>query len=261
MRLIALLALGALLLGCTRQVPREPLETRHYQIEWERLDPQRIETGELMAEAVPLTPRQWPLEASMRSLFQGDFIGVIDRFDLRFHSSKLEEEVLEDLFDEGYVPVYARITNRGAGPRRFLPSHTALTVDGTTLFWPVPPEALPEAFRKVDWAKTGVTVVVTALVVTLLVLAAASGRDSGSGDISGTVARMTGEMAARSPQIILEAGRESASETAAGGVPDQRGLLANTELQPGESAEGFLFFLIDQPVLDWTTARVRWVGP
>jgi hypothetical protein len=254
----ALLVLAAFLAACTRQVPRETLETRHYQVEWEKLDPQRLEQGGLQVEAVPLTPRQWPLEASMKSLFQGDFVGVIDRFDLRFHSSKLEEDVLEDLFDAGFVPVYARISNPGTEPRRFSPDYAALTVDGTTIFFSVPPQALPETFMKVDWGKAGATVVVATLMVVLVVLAA-SGRNSGNADLS-AVARMTGEVAARSPQVVLEA--QAGSEPGAPPTsPSMTGLLAQSDLPPGESTEGFLFFLINGPVLDWSTAALRWVGP
>ena len=41
-----------------------------------------------------------------------------------------------------------------------------------------------------------------------------------------------------------------------GAVTETRGLLRAQVLKPGEVSEGFVFFLLDQTVADWTSAHL-----
>ena len=235
------------LLACTRQVARPPVETRHFELDWESLHPQRIEWREWLVEAVPLTPSQWPLEASLKNLLAADFEGVIDHFDLRFHSSTLDGELLQELFDAGFLPVYLRVTRQGETAETFMPEFFKLEADGDKLFFPVPANDLPRQFKEVDWSRMGSAVVVTVLTLALIVLAAREGRGAGF--------RTTGRLS----NITLRAGtsrRYRSAPRAAPVLPSDPGILRQTELAPGESMEGFLFFRLDQDVTDWTSVRL-----
>ncbi len=235
------------LLACTRPVARPPVETRHFVLDWESLEPQRIEWREWTVEAVPLTPSQWPLEASLKNLLAADFEGVIDHLDLRFHSSTLDGELLEALFDAGFLPVYLRVTRRGETAQTFMPEFFKLEADGDKLFFPVPANDLPRQFKEVDWSRMGSAVVVTVLTLALLVLAARKGRGAGY--------RTTGRLS----NITLRAGVSPRYRRARGpvqGTPSDPGILRQTELAPGEGMEGFLFFRLDQDVADWSSVRL-----
>ena len=244
-RVLALLVLAAFLSACTKQVPRGAPEARHFQVDWEQLDKQRVEWQGWVIEGVPLTPSQWPLEGSLKSLFSGDFEGVIDRFDLRFHSSKLEGDVLEELYNAGYVPVYVRVSNDAAEARRFQPLLLSLEVDGGTRLFAVTPEELPATFSKTDWGAAGTAVVVTTLTLMLVVLSANRGNGGGRPIIY-------------APRMQLEASGSVYRRGAAvdPGRPDTRGLLSAVEVAAGERTEGFLFFRLAGSVADWSSLRL-----
>ncbi|MCH7478297.1 MAG: hypothetical protein IIA14_09360 [SAR324 cluster bacterium] len=170
LRLIALVLLPAFLFACTRQVARGPLETRRFAVDWEALEPQRLQRGDLRIEGVVLTPAQWPLEASVKNLLKGDFLGVVTGLDLRFRPSTLRSDVLERLLEAGYVPAFLRVRNEGKQNAPFDPNWVFLRVDEETAFPPVPADGLPDLFQEIDWAATGFAVVITALAVALVVV-------------------------------------------------------------------------------------------
>ena len=181
MRVAAWLVIVAMLAGCTRDVVRGPMDTRHYSVDMDRLDARRIVADSLEIDSVVLTPAQWPLEASFKNLFQGDFVGVFDNFDLSFRSSRLRNDTLERLFDEGYLPVFLRVRNPGAGDARFIPGSLVVLADKGTTLYPVSADDLPGRFSEIDWGKTGLGVVLVALMVVLIVASAKEGRSGGRG--------------------------------------------------------------------------------
>ena len=246
MRVLAWIVLLAFLAGCSKDVVRGPMETRHYSVNMEQLDAQRIAAGALEIESVVLTPAQWPLETSMKNLFQGDFIGVFDNFDLSFRSSRLRGDTLERLFDAGYLPAFVKVRNTGELVTLFSPGTLVVKADKDTEFYPVSAESLPGRFREIDWARTGVNVVLVALVVALVVASAKEGRSGGSGFI-----RMT------NPNLNLSGSRRGGrGRVRKATQPSAKGLLRGRALKPGESVEGFVFFQLDRTVADWTTARI-----
>lgn len=248
MRFLTLLILFAFLVACTRQVVRPPVP-KELAVDWGALDPSRISWDGLEVEGVVLTPARWPLEGSLKNLLRLDFIGVIDAFDLRYHSSSLREDVLEKLFDEGYLPAYLRVKNGGAQPRGFLPARLVARADGETLFYPVPPGELPARFREMDWARTGLTLVLVALVVVLVVLGSREGGNFPSAATNTIRFDLPRETA-------LSRGAEGPAAAGAGGR-STAGLLRGGILQPGEAREGFLFFRLNRMVADWGTVTIE----
>ncbi len=238
--------------SCTRQVPRAPLETRRFAVDWNGLDARRIEAAGLTIDGVVLTPAQWPLEASVKKLLQGDFVGVFEHLDLSFRPATLREDVLERLFDEGFVPAYLRVRNPGGKAALFDPSMVVVRADQKVALYPFPSERLPRRFQEIDWAEMGMGVVVVAMMV---VLVAAGNRQRSyrprrsAGRVQTSVyVNVWGDGSGRRRSTGRRGIRESAR--------DGRGLLRAKTLQPGESLEGFLFFQLDETVADWTTARI-----
>jgi hypothetical protein len=247
MRALAWVLLAAFLAGCTKDVVRGPMEPRHYAVDMAQLDARRIVSGGLEIESLVLTPAQWPLEASFKKLFQGDFIGIIDNFDLSFRSSRLRDDTLERLFDAGYLPVFLRVRNQEQEELRFAPEALVVTADSSVTFYPVSPAELPARFREIDWAQTGLSVVLVALMVVLIVASAKEGRSGGSGIL---------RLPNRGIAVTSGRGRRRGQYRPAARASDE-GLLRAGSLKPGESMEGFLFFQMDQTVADWTTARIE----
>lgn len=247
MRVFAWVVLAAFLAGCTKDVVRGPMDTRYYAVDMAQLDSRRIVAGGLEMESLVLTPAQWPLEASFKKLFQGDFIGIIDNFDLSFRSSRLRGDTLERLFDAGYLPVFLRVRNREPGEARFAPGALVVVADGSTTFYPVSPAELPGRFREIDWAQTGMGVVLVALMVVLIVASAKEGRSGGRGFYR----------IPRTRFAVTGGGGRRRGRTRPAARPSDEGLLRARTLKPGESMEGFVFFLMDQTVADWTTARIE----
>ncbi len=257
-RLLAWPVLLAFTVSCTRDVARAPLETRRFAVNWDGLDARRVETeGGLSIDGVVLTPTQWPLEASVKKLLQGEFVGVIENLDLSFRPATLREDVLQRLFDEGFLPVYLRIRNSGSKPAAFDPAMVVVRADQTVVLQPYPAERLPRRFREIDWAGTGLGVVVGALMIVLVV---AGSRNRGPNRL-----RM-----ARTADVSLHVGvrgglaggrRDSGGRrrSAAAGRRSERGLLRAEMVEPGEMREGFVFYRLDETVADWSTARIA--GP
>ncbi len=252
LRACALLTLIAFVTACTQQRARAPVPERAYQVDWSAVPAEVLAWDDgTRARGVVLTPAQWPLEVSLKRLLQGDFAGVVEGVDLSFQSSQVPEGVLEDLYDAGYLPVYVRIENTTAEPRPFHVARLAARVDDDVLLTPVHPDTLPAQFREIDWAQTGMAVVVVALVVLLLVAAAKEGE---------------ADPGLRLPNLPLHAAVEhgSAPPAGAGATPAQpraprppdAGLLWEVPLAPGEAREGFVLVPVPDVVTDWSTAQV-----
>lgn len=244
MRPIALIVLASFLFACTRTVPRPAVEVRRYKVEWDKLEAQRFTLGAegtrgLEVRGLVLTPAQWPLEAGLTRLFEGDFTGFIEGLDLSFRSSRLPDGVLRDLYDAGFLPVYLRVRNPGPQPLVFEPIRLGVQLDGDKILLPVPVEDLPRAFRRMDWARTGMTVIV---VLALVVLIAASARNDRRYPAGRPILHFRGGYSPRGP--------------GAPGPANRRGYLGRGTLRPGESREGILFFLLEQKAADWKTARL-----
>jgi hypothetical protein len=251
-RFAALLILAAFLAACTRQEVRPPVEERYYRIDWERSGAPVLEARGLHVRGLLLTPSQWPLEGSLKRLFQGDFIGVFEAFNLRFRSSTIPAGALEDLYSQGFVPAFVRVENSGKEPQLFSPPDVLTVRDlrGADL-WAASPEELPETTTKMDWVRTGLAVAGVAL----LVAALASGK-GGNIDLRlvDAAARSGGKLIAVSmqPGETGPTQRDAALPTA----PADRSLLGVSLLAPGEAREGVLLFRHRNLTVDWATAQL-----
>lgn len=254
---VAAVTLAAFLAACTRQEVRPPVELRHFQVDWEHAGAQDLAAQDLRIQAVLLTPTQWPLEGSLKRLLHGDFMGVIDAFDLRFRSATIPSGILEDLYGRGFVPAYVRVENRAAEPRVFQPA-TALTVqDRAGQELPAAePEDLPRTFTRVDVQRTVLTAAVVVLVVAAIVAQRKGELNLGTPYVSpysgghGYV-----EVGVQAP-IGGEPGGESGGPAPAPGSGADRSLLRAEVLAPGEVREGVVLFRHKNATVDWGSARL-----
>ena len=257
-RIVAALMAVVFLVACTKTVARKPLEERHYRVDWEQMDSQKVRLPSgLEVEGVVLTPAQWPLEASLKRLAQLDFIGVFTEFDLRFSSSSLDHETLRNLFNEGYVPALVRVRNTTVKPRFFAPVQLALLADGETSLYTVPPEILPERFKQVDWMRTAGAVLMSVLFIFIILASVKEGRAPTGQffqvgvDIASDASI---ESQAQEPVSSMPVSTSSQPELEKSATPP--GILFGATLPPDGQAEGFVFFQLDQTVADWRTVQL-----
>ena len=248
LRVLAMLLLITFIFSCTRTVQRKPLEVREFQVDWENLNARRVIINGMVIEGMVLTPAQWPLEASLKRLFQLDFVGVIKDFDLSFTPSSLRHDLLKDLFDKGFLPAYVRVTNGGESALSFHPDMVVVRADEETLFYAAPLELLPDYFKKIDWERTSLTIFIAALYV-LIVLASAK---------EGRAPRLPGEIVEATMRVSIQSDMQAPVPPSpvqpSSGL--NKGILQPKVLAPGEKQEGFIFFIVDQTVPDWSRTHL-----
>ncbi len=281
---LALITAVAFLCACTHQVERPEVDVRHFAVDWEHAGVAPLLVDGLTVQGLVLTPVQWPMESSLKRLLQGDFMGVFDALDWRFHPSTVPGGILEDMYKRGFLPAYVRVVNGQGEPRALIPERLTLQVQGgqvgsalvgggqagvgqnsTQLEAPIPPEALPGAFSEVDWEQTALNLVTVALLVAVVV-AGRNNRGNVSGDIfvRGPGRVYVGGNYARGGVYVEGTMPYPGSTGSAAGdagvlAPRDRGLLRAGMLAPGEEREGVLFFRVPHGLVDWQTAKL--VGP
>ena len=251
-----LVTLAAFLAACTTQEVRPPVALRHFQVDWEHAGAQELTARDVRIRAVLLTPTQWPLEGSLKRLLQGDWVGVIDAFDLRFHSSTIPTGILEDLYGRGFVPAYVRVENRAAEARVFPPA-TLIVQDRAGQELPAAePEDLPRTFTRVDVERTLLTVAAVALVVAAIVAQRKGELNLGTAYVPpyssghGYV-----EVGVQAP-IGSGSAAEPSGPAAGAGTGADRSLLRAAVLAPGEAREGVVLFRHTNATVDWSSARL-----
>jgi len=244
---VALVTTVAFLAACSKNEVRSSVEVEHYSVDWDHVSVTPVQASPLELRGIVLSPAQWPLETSFKRALHGDFKGMIDGFNLSFQSSHIPSGVLEDLYDAGYVAVYARVANTSDAPAQFFLTSLVIRDSAGAELSPVDPADLPAAFKQIDWAKTGKAIALTALVVVIIIVAvAAGGRGvnlSGSGNGFGGGSSGT-------PTVRPE-GRAAGDEGA------DAALLRAEMIQPHSAGVGIVFFRrSDATFVDWTTAAL-----
>jgi len=257
--LAASLTMAAFLAACTRQELRPPVEVRHFHVDWEHADAAPVEGQGLRARGILLTPTQWPLEGSLKRLFKGDFLGVIDAFDLRFHSSTIPTGVLEELYGRGFVPAYVRMENPSDEARLFTPEDLVVRDKNGGELAAANPDDLPRTFTRVDLERTLLAAATVVLIAAVLV----SGRE-GRLNLGSTGGNLDVRYYAYTevnvqPRIDAEAsGAEAAAGKLGAGPGTDRSLLRAQTLAPGDAREGIILFVHRRTLVDWASARLAW---
>jgi hypothetical protein len=246
MRALVWLLLPAFVAGCTRQVARPDVAARHFAVDWDRLDAATLSVDGLTVRAVLLTPAQWPLEGSVKRLLRGDFLGVVDALDLTFHAARIPEGALRDLYREGLVPAYVRVTNPGAAALPFVPERLAVDAPGGDPLPAVQAESLPAQLSELDWERTGLLLVASLLLVVVVM----SERNSGG------ATRLLGDVTELPVRVVIGRADRAGGPEAGAQPPPDRGVLNARVLPAGGAMEGFVFFRHSGRMVDWAAARI-----
>ncbi len=252
--LAAGVTLAAFLAACTRQEVRPPVEVRHFQVDWEHADAPSVAGQGLSARGILLTPTQWPLEGSLKRLVKGDFMGVLDAFDLRFHSSTIPTGVLEDLYGRGFVPAYVRVENPSGETRLFTPEDLVVRDKNSAELAAANPDDLPRTFTRVDMERTLLAAVTVALMVVVLVAGREGRLDLNTADVA---LRVPGQVYAQ-VNVQPRFGPDAPGAEIGAGPGSDRSLLRAQALAPGEAREGIVLFLHRSALVDWASVRLAW---
>ncbi len=177
-----------------------------------------------------------PLSLFFRRLKRGDYREAFQRMDFQYRGSNVKSEVLEDMLDAGFIPVYVKLENKGPVAMRFDVADFSLSENSTVLA-ALSEEQLPHEFEHfspqalvANVYNTGVVIVGFAAIMGVMVLSA----DKGNADLSGFGVPGT-------PEIYNSVQRTTKLEY-------QKYLLKSSSLKTGESAQGLLFFRDPTPV-------------
>lgn len=245
-RAVALGTLLAFLFSCTKNEIRPSVEVQHFGVDWNHLEGRPLIAGSLQVQGIVLSPAQWPLETSLTRALSGDFTGMIDGFNLSFQSSKIPSGALQDLYDAGYVPVVARVTNPSNEAAPFLLTSLVIRDHNGAQLTAVDPAELPDIFKKIDWKQTGIAIAFSVLIV-LVILASAKGHGGGGVYFNGG----GGGSPTTAPPAERPQGR------AAGDAGADQALLKPGLIPARSTREGVLFFRrADAGIVDWSTASL-----
>jgi len=247
--LVVLLAfLPAAMGGCMKERVRDQVEVRHVAVDWSKVDAPPLPMDGLRVRSILLKPRQFPLEASLKRILNGDFLAVADGFDLSYQSSNIPTGVLEDLYDEGFLPVYLRVENPTGSPLPFWPDRLRIGFQNGTSLLHAPADTLPVMLSELDEARTATAVLVGLLIVVVLLVSASEGKGGHLPDMAHLELPRTRAMGA------LPA--HDTANSASPGTPRDTGLLHGMLLPPNSHAEGFVFFHMDGMLFDWPSAHL-----
>jgi len=168
----------------------EPNKLRHQSV------------GPVDVDSLVYTPAKLPLADFFRRLAAGDFAEAIQQIDLHYVPASSDNAALQNLLDNGFVPVYVRLTNHNTVP---------VVIDAATLsplslssdtqsFKAIPSSDLPDELTSFNTAALGAnvanTVIAVAVVVAIIVVMSALHANSGDfgiapGDESSVYNRVT----------------------------------------------------------------------
>jgi hypothetical protein len=218
---------------------------------------QQQESKGLLIRSVVYIPSKLPLNDFFSRLRHGEFNEAFRKLDIRYHSSNTGNEATKQLIAAGFIPVYVEIKNTGSTPvsvneRSFVLDNGKLKVSAL-LSGDVPREfhsggvaAGPKAKASVGdiaAAVVGMAALLAAFVIVMVPLAAlCQGHCDFSGWQSSPKATGSGSPAHADSQEDSTA-KDFARRTK---IVYNSQLLADTRINPGESAQGLLLFHMDR---------------
>lgn len=197
-----------------------------------------LKSEKLEIEHIIYTPSKLPLEDFFSHLTAGELKAAFSRIDLSYQSAKVDDKVLQELMEDGFIPVYVRIQNSGKKPVKIAETEFVLT-NGAYKYPAIAVKDLPHTIKRFNPAAAGANiynagvVVVTAAVVVGLMYAASKG----GGNVP--FPRLTGNQA--DGRVFNE--MEKTTD-----IDYRDYLLKASELTPDGSTRGLLFFNIGHRV-------------
>lgn len=194
--------------------------------------------GDLQLRSVVYVPSKFPLSNFFTRLKKGEFTDAFKRLDLNYKQSNVNDEALAQIIDHGFIPAYVEVQNLGKesvilDEKNFFLSNGKNQIKG---FYS---EHLPKEFKEFSPAAVGANVINTGVVIVgfVAILAAfvvvASSSSSGNPDFS--------FLGKDKDQVNTNDGVYNDINTTTK-VDYKNLLLTKTEIKPGETMRGLLFF-------------------
>lgn len=182
-------------------------------------------------------PAKFPLTTFFRRLTKGEFTEAFKRFNLKYESANISNELLQELISHGFIPAYIQIKNIGPRGLKFSPTQLHLfskDFDVPAIPYEEIPRALkqfnPEAFAANIY---NVSVTIIGSVGLLAALTMANGPNSGGAIFP------TNESLRYYDQKILNETQQTVQ------LDFREELLREQSLVPNASIRGLVFFRLE----------------
>lgn len=90
---------------------------------------------------------KWPMEDFFKNMTQGEIATAFKKFDLKYQSANHQNHIINELLNDGFVPVYVKIKNQGEQPIHLNEKMFALKSDDRD-FEPLIQDQIPRAFDR-----------------------------------------------------------------------------------------------------------------
>ncbi len=123
--------------------------------------------GEIKVDSAIYLPSKFPLTDFFSRLKKGEFTDAFKRIDLEYKQSTINDKVLEQIIDSGFIPVYVEIKNLGRNPIYIDEKNFALTngTNGKEEIKAFYSDTLPREFTKFNASAAAANVINTGIVI------------------------------------------------------------------------------------------------
>jgi hypothetical protein len=133
----------------------------------------RVAHSTLQIESIVYSQTKWPLTDFFERLMDGEFRDSIAKVDLRYTPSNTQNEILRELIDDGFIPVFVNIKNTSSIPIKISESQFYLESDSSHIP-AIAADRVPRMFKRFSPEAVAASVYnVGVVVVTSAVLLAA----------------------------------------------------------------------------------------
>jgi hypothetical protein len=187
-------------------------------------------------KSVVYMPSKLPLSDFFLRLRKGEFKEAFRRVDLTYNESNFDNEVLQQIIDDGFIPAYIEVFNKDTKPlifdeKDFVLSNGIKTVKG---FYS---DELPHEFKKFNTTAAAANVY-NVSVVTVGFLAVLVGMVAVAGNATGGQPDFSQSNGLNPQNNFLNKTTKITS------VDYKNLLISNSKLDPGASKKGLLFFYL-----------------
>lgn len=204
--------------------------------------------GEVKVDSAIYLPSKFPLTDFFSRLKKGEFTDAFKRIDLEYKQSTINDKVLEQIIDSGFIPVYVEIKNQGKKPihideKSFALTNIANGTNGTNgtngkqeikAFYS---ETLPREFTKFNTSAAAANVINTGIVIVGFAAVLAGMLIITSASSAGSLSFPNFHPNGNSSDIKVYNDTTTVTK-----VNYNSFLITSSVLNPGESKNGLLFF-------------------
>jgi len=206
---------------------------------------QHQSVGPVAIDSLVYTPAKLPLADFFRRLAAGDFAKAIQQIDLHYVPARSDNAALQNLLDNGFVPVYVRLTNHNTASVLVDASTLSLMSDGKS-FKAIAPANLPDELTSFNVAAVGANVANTVIAVAVLV----------------AIVVVMSALHTSSSGLVMDPGDESSiynRVTKTTTIGYQNYLFPTGAVAPGATVRGLVFFRVPDDVAK-DKLRLRFEG-